>query len=205
MTILILVILAAVATGFLYWKVPAVKNFTDSKLSKKKPEDVPHVSTNVPIVSDPVTPPVLYNPFPGWHNEGVSLYDIIVYRLHRGLTPLEMSQAREAGYIVDTPKPGPGVNRATFDLQGSDGDGWYTLNKHDDGRPYTYTYTIRKGSTSAEIYVFAGEGTELYEVNGAKVIERAVIAVPATPGSHSITLATQSSGSKTIAVQLRQS
>jgi hypothetical protein len=202
MTIVILVVLAAAITGLLYWKVPAVKNFIDSKLSKKKPEDAPNVSTIVPIVSNPVTPA---NPFFRWHNEGLSLYDIIVHRLHRGLTPLEMQQAREAEYVVDPPKPEPGVNRAVFDLQGSEGDGWYTLNKHDDGRPYTYTYTIRPQSTSAEIYVFAGEGTELYEVNGAKVIERAVIAIPATPGSHSITLATQSSGSRTIAVQLRQS
>lgn len=92
------------------------------------------------------------------------------------------------------------VDRSGFDL----GEGEVKVNDLVNGQLYTYTYKLRPGITSAEIYVFGAEGSEVHEVNGQSVLpeKRAVLKVQ--PSSGSIVLTVKSVGGR-VAVQVRQS
>ena len=208
MEFVILVIAAVVVTGLLYWKVPAVKNFIDSKLSKKDEPKPIQTAELLKPVNPGITVPTV-NPFIAWKRDGWTISDIYRWKQGQGqsasFSPEEMDQARAAGYLVDAKPVEGSIDRSGFDL--GEGMGLYRDNAIPDNEDRTFTYTIRPGMKETQIIVFGLSGTQLNWVRDGYyeggVISRHVQNVPNIPGPHSYTVQVRSIGGR-IGVQFHQ-
>lgn len=101
--------------------------------------------------TDPVAPigpplPIGPNPFVAWKAEGLSLLDVILFRLHRGMSPAEWDQAVAAGYPRDNGLQPVGSNdKSGFDLSGKD-DGDFVRNVLTRGIGYSFTWRPHTGA-----------------------------------------------------------
>jgi hypothetical protein len=100
-----------------------------SGITMPKPPDPP---------PDPTPSP---NPFIGWKAEGLTLYDIVLWRLHRGLTAAEWDQAVAAGYPREdgARTEGPSGFPSGFDLTGTE-RGTGVRNPLQPGNAYTFSW-----------------------------------------------------------------
>lgn len=71
----------------------------------KPPAPAPAPDPAPPKPIEPA-PPAPDNPFVAWRAQGLSLVDISVWKLHRGLTDAELEQAYAAGYPRPSPRQG---------------------------------------------------------------------------------------------------
>lgn len=115
------------------------------------------------------------NPFVAWKAEGLTMYEIILWRLKRSPYPSEWDQAVAAGYIrPEGIQRTPGVDRTGFDLTGTEGGG-LKRNELRAGQVYLYKYVpdftgaaywvfeVSPGANTATRIAYAGEWEELRE------------------------------------------
>jgi hypothetical protein len=110
----------------------------------------------------PPPPPTGDNPFVAWKAEGLTLYDVILYRLHHGLSEREWEQAVAAGYASEAGlRPtggGPAMPEGT-DLTGTEGGGG-RRNNFQANAARTFTFTApRDGPAYITVEVNPGEMT----------------------------------------------
>lgn len=118
----------------------------------------------------PVTPtePAKPNPFVAWREQGLSLVEVSMWRLGRGLTAAELEQAYVAGYQrPSAPAGGPAApSRESFELTPE--NGYLVHPTVAAGVPHAFR--IQPGSSGRVIRVFGVSGDEVNEVNGMRVI-----------------------------------
>lgn len=113
----------------------------------------------------PTTPvdPAKPNPFIAWREQGLSLVDVAVWRLGRGLTDAELEQAYAAGYPRGgAPAGGSGGSRNGFHVTVENSP---RVNVLQNGQPYTFLL-----AHPGTVRVFGVSGTQLNRVNGRDVI-----------------------------------
>ena len=162
-----------------------------------------------PEIGSPKPPPTnpAHNPFAIY--SGMRLAEVYLARAQRAqygvLTPVEMEQAKAAGVIFPEVRDnGVAVDPSGFHLGGETGEGLVKVNRLENGRIYSFTYTIRPDTTTAEIWVFGVSGTQLLAANGVTGDAARKHVVRALPGTHTFPLAVQTVGGM-VGVQLRQS
>lgn len=180
--------------------------------------------TTKPVPPKPVEPAIpaapveaTPNPFVAWREQGISLLDIQMWRLGRGLTPAELEQAYRAGYPrpggpSGDPGPGAGVDPRGFDL----GAGGGTVLQHTvaAGQPLSVSFTVAAGGGPAELWVFGVSGGFFGEVTDSgpgfsgrrsQVIgsfHKALDAVQLAPGRYTYTFVLDHSAQ--VGIQFRQ-
>lgn len=128
------------------------------------------------VVVTPPPPPIDTgpNPFVAWKAEGLTLYDIIRFRLGHGLSAAEWDQAAAAGYPRENAlQRGEAYDYRGFDLSPPRGNGLFVRNELAGGVEYLFTWTAPK-SVPAYWEFFegtqrAGTATKFLWVDGQKM------------------------------------
>lgn len=169
-----------------------------------------------PIVVEPPPPPLpaidYTNPeFNKVPNQATATDKEVIYHIQRWIFPNGLPKnwdwnewARVTGRHYGDPTIAGELDRSGFDLGGAAGEGEVKVNLLTDGQTYLYSYTIRPGTKSAEIYVTATKGNQLLEINGnLPGTSRIQKVLNLTPGKRSFALRVKSVNGW-VAVQLRQ-
>jgi hypothetical protein len=129
-----------------------------------------------PPVPTPPVPPSGPNPFVAWKAEGLSLYDVILYKLHHGLSEREWEQAVAAGYASEAglrPSGGGPAMPTGNDLTGTERGGGvrnilnaglhaFIWTAPKDGAAY-WTFEINGGPVTAKNVVLDGAPRDLHD------------------------------------------
>ena len=153
--------------GTQHQKLDRIEQKVDLILERLRaaPPVLPPVVQPPKPVEPPPPPPPPPNPFVAWRAQGLSIQDVMLWRLGgRGMTPEEHAQAVAAGYDLErrqapagqAPAGEGGDPRAGFDF--GVGGGTVLLKQYQAGSPITFTFTMLPGHRRARFAVFGAPG-----------------------------------------------